>query len=628
MSSVVSAECLKSALLTSGDIDVSLLTSLVKGYRATSVSSIRSAIEPLQAAWPFDVVQSGYKIKFKPRGSASVATIAASELDARGIGEAPGVSVTNSREMDSVLPRRVVLSYLDVEREYDSGQQYAERLNTEAVNVSEISLALVMSSAEAAKTAETLLYLYWLERYDLTFALPPSRGALEPGDVIVVNANEATYRLRLTSITYTSDGRVECAAKYDSTAVYTAAAVGAAGASTGVALKLSGDSRVALLDIPTLADDLNTAGFPMAMTGYLAGWPGGVLFRSDDNGQTWVDVQGISSPGATMGVASNALGVVGTDLIDKASTLAVSFYGPAPSSVSELSMFNGANHFAYGAHGRWEIIAAQTCTLQGDGSYVLTNLLRGRAGTEWAMSTHVSGDAVIALDTSLSFLTSNTNSIGLARSYQAVTEGRAISSSASDQVAFTYSAVNLKPLSPVYLNGNRHPTTNDWTLTWIRRTRIGGAWRDLVDASLGEASTSNIDPIIQSQASKEVTANNALNALSRAADFARRESTSSGLTWGFHGTPRWYVNAGAVVKANGTVTLTASSTRYVSADRALAVTESATAFPANRLAMYKAVTGASTVSSYEDHLDPHHINRFLYGRFVLAMADANQTLSL
>ena len=245
---------------------------------------------------------------------------------------------------------------------------------------------------------------------------------------------------------------------------------------------------MALLDIPTLADELNAAGFPMAMTGYLSGWPGGVLFRSDDNGQTWVDVQGVSSPGATMGVASNALGVVGTALIDKASTLAVSFYGPAPSSVSELSMFNGANHFAYGAHGRWEIIAAQTCTLQGDGSYVLTNLLRGRAGTEWAMSTHVSGDEVIALDTSLSFLTSNTNSIGLARSYQAVTEGRAISSSASDQVAFTYSAVNLKPLSPVYLNGNRHPTTNDWTLTWIRRTRIGGAWRDLVDASLGEAS--------------------------------------------------------------------------------------------------------------------------------------------
>ncbi len=29
---------------------------------------------------------------------------------------------------------------------------------------------------------------------------------------------------------------------------------------------------------------------------------------------------------------------------------------------------------------------------------------------------------------------------------------------------------------------------NDWTLTWIRRTRTGGEWRDTVDTSLGEAS--------------------------------------------------------------------------------------------------------------------------------------------
>jgi len=140
-------------------------------------------------------------------------------------------------------------------------------------------------------------------------------------------------------------------------------------------------------------------------------------------------------------------------------------------------------------------------------------------------------------------------------------------------------------------------------------------------------STSNIDPIVQSQSSKEVTANAFFNSASRAADFSRRASTSSGLTWGFHGTPRWYINATATVKANGTVTLTASSTRYVAADRAFAVTESATAFPANKLALYKVVTGTATVTSYEDHRDPHHQVRFMYGRFALAMADANKTLT-
>jgi hypothetical protein len=121
--------------------------------------------------------------------------------------------------------------------------------------------------------------------------------------------------------------------------------------------------------------------------------------------------------------------------------------------------------------------------------------------------------------------------------------------------------------------------------------------------------------------------NAALDAASRAADFGRRASTSSGLTWGYHGTPRWYVNATATVKANTTLTLTASSTRFVSADRALAVTEVATAFPADKLALYKIVTGTATVTSYEDHRDMHHRMRFMYGRFVLAMADANQTLT-
>ena len=140
-------------------------------------------------------------------------------------------------------------------------------------------------------------------------------------------------------------------------------------------------------------------------------------------------------------------------------------------------------------------------------------------------------------------------------------------------------------------------------------------------------STTNIDTISESQAGKATTAHAFFDAASRAADFGRRAVSSSGLTWGFHGTPRWYINATATAKANGTVTLTASSTRYVAADRALAITQSATEFPADKLALHRVVTGTATVTSYEDHRDVHHAVRFLYGRFALAMADANKTLA-
>ncbi|MDO9007216.1 MAG: hypothetical protein Q7U80_03245 [Thiobacillus sp.] len=139
-------------------------------------------------------------------------------------------------------------------------------------------------------------------------------------------------------------------------------------------------------------------------------------------------------------------------------------------------------------------------------------------------------------------------------------------------------------------------------------------------------STTKLQQLTSAQAGKEITVNELLAALSIASPLARRQS-SSGLSWDYYGIDRWHINATATTKANTSLTLTASGTRYVAADRALAVTDNATAFPANKLALYKVVTGTATVTSHEDHRDLHHINRFLYGRFVQAMADANQTLT-
>lgn len=119
LSSIVESECIKSSLLTTSDLDVTDLTDQVRGYRVSSLGPIRGGIDPLRKAWPFDVVQHGYQIKFKARGGASVATITEAELDAREAGASPGVQVTNIREMDTVLPDQLTTKYLDAAREYD-----------------------------------------------------------------------------------------------------------------------------------------------------------------------------------------------------------------------------------------------------------------------------------------------------------------------------------------------------------------------------------------------------------------------------------------------------------------------------------------------------------------------------
>lgn len=139
-------------------------------------------------------------------------------------------------------------------------------------------------------------------------------------------------------------------------------------------------------------------------------------------------------------------------------------------------------------------------------------------------------------------------------------------------------------------------------------------------------STSKLTQLTSAQAGKEITVNELNNAWAWTSFFGRRQS-SSGLNWDYYGIDRWHVNATATTKANTSLTLTASSTRYVSADRAFAVTDNATVFPPEKLALYKVVTATATVTSYEDHRDPHHVNRFLYGRIVKAMADANVPLT-
>lgn len=109
-------------------------------------------------------------------------------------------------------------------------------------------------------------------------------------------------------------------------------------------------------------------------------------------------------------------------------------------------------------------------------------------------------------------------------------------------------------------------------------------------------------PIQQIQeASGAVTrVNENFDATSPAMLYARDARTTSALTWGYIG-GRY---ASAVI-ASGVLALTASSTNYVVADRTTGVVTASTSNTnwesSSFLRLYLVVTGASTVSSYQDH---------------------------
>jgi len=138
-------------------------------------------------------------------------------------------------------------------------------------------------------------------------------------------------------------------------------------------------------------------------------------------------------------------------------------------------------------------------------------------------------------------------------------------------------------------------------------------------------STITFDPIIQSQASKEITANAFFDSVSPASAFGRRQSTSSGLTWGYYGA-NMLVNGVFTQIVNGTLTLTANTTCYVQATTAGVVSFNTTGFTPGSIPLYQVVVGAATVTSYTDRRNWVFFQGTA-GRITFAMADANTTLT-
>ncbi len=484
LADVISAECLTTGYLSAGDIDVTTITDDVRGYRITNNAAVRAALEALQAPYPFDVIQDGYKIKFVKRGGGSVATIVYEDMGTTAGDKTDEPRLTVVREMDAQLPRRIEISYFDADREYDTGEQADERLNSTGTSLIRVEVPVVMTANEAAGAASTLLYLYHLERLDLSLSIPTRNpyNKLQPADPIFVVTPDANYFCRITSLTHESDRVIKMTARLAAVALYSPTAVGGVSNVQGPSVSLSGPSIMSIMDIPTVSGN-DTPGLVIAARGAYSGWRGAEALRSDDGGVSWTSQVGIPPPGATVALANNTIGAGVTNAMDVKNVLNVSMVNGDISSVTELALFNGANLFAYGEPGRWEIIGARTVTLQGDGTYNLTSLLRGRYGTEWAMTSHALYDDVILLDGSLAFTAQPTATLGAAREWTVL--GNGDSDVSENQRTFTYAGENLECLSPVQVECFQE-ASGDWTIKWVRRTRIDGEWRDYVDASLGE----------------------------------------------------------------------------------------------------------------------------------------------
>lgn len=235
------------------------------------------------------------------------------------------------------------------------------------------------------------------------------------------------------------------------------------------------------MNINMLRDADNDAGFYAAASGD-ASWRGAVLFQSADGGETYQSIATFTNA-AAIGQAINALGDFQSGNIpDELNSLTVRLTSGELSSISFDSFIAGVQQAVIGS----EIVYFRNAVLNSDGSYTLTGFLRGRRGSEYAMSTHVARERFVLLNpNTMVRVAASTSDIGRTQLYKGVTSGGSLGTTAPQ--SFKNEGAGLKPYAPVQVGGGRN-AVGDLIINWTRRTRIGGEWRDFVDCPLGEAS--------------------------------------------------------------------------------------------------------------------------------------------
>lgn len=479
------AELLQASGLSASDYDVTRLTDTVEGFILDAPITVRNALEFLTASFFFDIVESDGILKCVPRGNESVKSIPEDDLiptAKKNVQDVLGITIAQEIE----LPQRVNVTYIDRPFNYDPVTQISQRQVVRAVDQVTTNLPIVMGATQAKKIADIMLYSAWKERVSFQLTLPPKYVRIEPTDVITVTVSGVAHEMRVVKTDMEANGVMKISAVAEDISSYDFYTQPGETGKTLTPPVLVPQTLVQFIDAPPLPSDTisNQGLLRIGVAADGANWNGSAVYRSDDGGEnggnTFALLAGLDGA-ATFGIIITNLPDGPFETWDMVNEVEVILTAGSLASVNELAVLNGANAALIGD----ELVQFQNAELIGESTYKLTRLLRGRQGTEWAIGSHSAGDRFVLITPALYTTAIANNLIGRELFYKAVSVGNSLGN--TDEVTFTYTGRNLKPFAPVHVKGSRDGSGN-LTISWIRRSRVDGEWRDGVGIPLGEES--------------------------------------------------------------------------------------------------------------------------------------------
>ncbi len=464
----------------SNEIVSTALTKVREGYIVSRTLEGRKVLEPLSATGFWIPAEIDHQILYINRGGAIDKTVIEDDLGAFKVGSSSIEKLSEEKADLFDLVLEVAVHYQDPLTDYQASSQSFKR-SSEVVatrRTSNVNTALAMTTTDAIQTAQKFVQEIWTSRLKLSFKLTWEHIDIAPGAVLSVMSDGTTFEIFVLNTSYDANGIVTVECLTDHSPSFTGTAPGQPGDIPDNPLLISGPSFFEVMDVPLAQDEIDGIGNYVVGSSFgqsSTDWPGVLVRKAPDLEIFSLSYTFISSSRqVSWGNTTDVLASGPLYVFDNDSSVNVDFVTGTMTSVTETQLLNGSNFLAISSSTGvgWEFLQAANITVESDGTLTLSKFLRGKRNTENSIGGHSIGDTVIVFQVGkVSLHAEDSGSIGSKMKFQGITLG---SDTGSTQTIENFVANSFKPYS-VYAPAGTI-ASNDWTFTWTRRTRIGGAW--------------------------------------------------------------------------------------------------------------------------------------------------------
>jgi hypothetical protein len=451
---------------------------LMGGYIIRGPMAIREALQPLAVAMDILGQEDEDRIRLFNRTNAEVVVIDDEDIGTAPPGEQSAFPVKFTNVNSSKKASQFVVSFNDIDNDCQPNSVRAIRVDVDPLQqlVNQITLPISMTVLEAQLIADRLLWQSNQQAKRFQMQLPFKYIIVGENTKIQFNAFGKTWvGLVQTAELSATSGCIQVEGFIDHQIEFTAQSSNYSERSGNVdrPSPLSNPLITGIVDVAGLfEEDLDIPGVYLPTTqshpGSLggSGATGGVLFYSEHDAEDYRQVK-VLPQNARIGRTTDVLAPGPIGIWDTTSTVNIVLEGDATlENRTEDEVLNGANHGVIGG----EVIAWQHATLESDGSWTLSQLLRGLRDTDDAIALHAVNDGFYQVDRNTrNFVPLHrANLVNKTIDFKFVPTRGLVDD--AQVVTVTVRSQNAKPFKPTSLTVS--PATNGWLIGWEPVTRV------------------------------------------------------------------------------------------------------------------------------------------------------------